>query len=69
MTSRTQAINRKCKECLYDPYAPGTWREQVAACVSSNCHLYPVRPVSKGCRVNGAICPVAVAAVRAKLEV
>jgi hypothetical protein len=26
-----QAINAKCKECIYDPYPGGcgTWREQV----------------------------------------
>lgn len=69
MATRTQAINRKCKECLYDPHARGAWREQVAACVSANCHLHPFRPVPRSCRVNGSICPVAVSAVRAKLEV
>ena len=67
MTSRTQAINGMCKDCLYDPDARGAWREQVAACVSANCRLHPVRPVPRNCRVNGIICPAAVAEVRAKL--
>lgn len=40
------AIDRKCKECIYDPLAPGAWREQVEACSSSNCALHAVRPLS-----------------------
>ncbi len=43
MTLRA-AINAKCRECVYDPYQPGGWREQVEACGCSNCPLYPVRP-------------------------
>ncbi len=39
------AINAKCKECIYDPIAGrGTWRQQVEACTSPRCPLYPVRP-------------------------
>ena len=42
------AINAKCKECIYDPIAGrGTWRQQVEACTSYRCPLYPVRPVSE----------------------
>ena len=41
-------INAKCRECIYDPFASeGNWRQQVQACTSYNCPLYPVRPVSK----------------------
>jgi hypothetical protein len=40
------AINRLCRQCLYDPHAAGTWRQQVEACTSSDCALYPVRPRS-----------------------
>jgi hypothetical protein len=38
-------VNQKCRECLYDP-APGngTWRQQVEACTSNLCALFPVRP-------------------------
>lgn len=46
-TSLRGAINAKCKECIYDPMGgAGTWREQVEACTSRTCPLYPVRPVS-----------------------
>lgn len=47
--SMRQAINAKCKECIYDPLAGlGSWRQQVEGCCSVNCPLYPVRPTSKG---------------------
>ena len=43
------AINEKCKECIYDPdRGIGTWRQQVTACTSRSCPLYPVRPVYRG---------------------
>lgn len=43
-----QAINNKCKECIYDNAAGiGTWRQQVEACASYDCPLYELRPVSK----------------------
>lgn len=45
--SRKQAINRFCRECIYDPHGgSGTWRQQVEACTSYKCPLYEVRPVS-----------------------
>lgn len=45
--SRTSAINEKCKDCIYDDKAPGTWREQIQACPSEkSCALWPYRPVS-----------------------
>ncbi|AOY87830.1 hypothetical protein BKP64_06385 [Marinobacter salinus] len=37
-------INAKCVECIYDPEAKGTWRQQVQACTSKGCPLFPVRP-------------------------
>lgn len=41
------AINAKCKECIYDPLSGGgTWRQQVEACTSYKCPLFPVRPVA-----------------------
>lgn len=42
--SLRQAINAKCRECIYDPVAAGTWRAQVAECTSSTCPLFEVRP-------------------------
>lgn len=47
MTRRSlaAAVKAKCKECIYDPIAPGTWLQQVAECSSSNCPLHSVRPL------------------------
>ncbi len=46
--SMRKAINAKCKDCIYDPKSGlGTWRQQVEGCTSTNCALYPLRPVSK----------------------
>jgi len=45
--SLREAVNAKCKSCIYDPFGGcGTWREQVQACPSANCPLHPVRPMS-----------------------
>ncbi len=41
-------INAKCIECIYDEYGVGNWRQQVSACTSKACPLYPVRPRSEG---------------------
>lgn len=47
MTRRT-AINDKCRECIYDPVGgSGNWRQQITACTSTTCPLFPFRPVSK----------------------
>lgn len=46
--SRQQAINAKCKDCIYDPMCGGgNWRQQVAACTIKTCALWPYRPLSK----------------------
>lgn len=45
--SLRRAIDRKCRECTYDPCSPGRWREQVEACTITGCSLWPVRPHSK----------------------
>ena len=44
--SRTSAINDKCRDCIYDPLAGGTWRQQTEACRSKSCALWPYRPVT-----------------------
>jgi hypothetical protein len=45
--SRKAAIDAFCKQCIYDPEGgTGTWRQQVEACTTTRCPLYPVRPVS-----------------------
>jgi hypothetical protein len=43
--SMRQAINAKCRECIYDPIGRGTWREQVRDCVSATCSLHQLRPM------------------------
>ena len=48
MKSMRDAINAKCKECLYDPIAHmGTWKEQVAECSSPACPLFELRPMPR----------------------
>ena len=42
--SMRKAINDKCKDCIYDPLAGGTWREQVAQCSCVLCPLWELRP-------------------------
>jgi hypothetical protein len=44
--SRQKAINDKCRDCIYDPLAPGNWRQQTGACTIRTCSLWPYRPVS-----------------------
>lgn len=44
--SLRKAINDHCKQCIYDQYSKGTWRQQVEACTSPGCALYSVRPIS-----------------------
>jgi len=46
--TRGAAIAAHCRECIHDPNAPGTWREQVAACGSTSCALWRFRPVQGG---------------------
>lgn len=44
--TRQAAINAKCRDCIHDPLAGGTWRQQVEACTCIACPLFPYRPVS-----------------------
>lgn len=45
--SLRKAINAMCKECIYDGSSgSGTWRQQVEACTSPKCPLFPYRPKS-----------------------
>ena len=45
--TRSQAIAAKCRECIHDPGAVGTWREQVATCHCSGCPLWRFRPLAR----------------------
>jgi hypothetical protein len=46
--TRGEAIAAKCRECLYDDKAAGTWRRQVSACHLTDCPLWRVRPLAGG---------------------
>ena len=42
------AVEKKCRECIYDPsWGNGGWRQQVKDCTSYDCPLYPVRPLPR----------------------
>lgn len=66
--SRAAAITAHCRACIVDPIAAGTWREQVAACPSAGCALFPFRPVPRHCVSNGRHDRKAIATIRAKLD-
>ena len=38
--SLRKPIDEKCKDCIYDPTAPGTWRQQVFLCSANSCPLW-----------------------------
>lgn len=45
--TRSQAIARMCRECIHDPRAAGTWREQTAVCGCVDCPLWKFRPLPR----------------------
>ena len=47
ITSRKQAIDENCRNCIYDPQDRGTWRDQVTNCTVKSCALYGFRPLNK----------------------
>lgn len=40
-----KAIDNKCKDCIYDDLAGGTWRRQTSACEDKECSLWEYRPL------------------------
>jgi len=46
VSTRKQAINGFCKECIYDDKSEGTWRQQVEGCTAINCPLFSWRPIT-----------------------
>lgn len=44
-TTRGKAIAAYCRECIHDPAAEGTWREQAAVCAHTGCPLWRFRPL------------------------
>ena len=45
--SLRKRINEKCKDCMYDSLAVGTWLQQVTLCDKKSCALYDVRPKTR----------------------
>ena len=45
--TRSKAITQNCFDCLYDPAAAGTNRQQVTLCSVYDCALRPFRPTTK----------------------
>lgn len=50
--SMRKAINEKCKDCIYDPSAGGTWLKQVELCTMTDCPLYEYRPVPSSSKLR-----------------
>ena len=42
--SLRNAINMKCKDCIYDAELPFGWRQQVSLCELADCSLWEHRP-------------------------
>ena len=53
--TRQEAIDAKCKECIFDPLDEGTWRQQVQACEIKSCALHPYRPKPYGKPLDQAV--------------
>lgn len=47
MATRQQAINAKCRDCIYDAAQPGNWKQQVGNCAITQCALWQYRPRSR----------------------
>jgi len=45
--SYRKLIDEKCKDCTYDKYGEGNWKQQTGDCTVESCPLWPVRPKSK----------------------
>ena len=41
--SLRKPVDEKCKDCIYGPTVPGTWRQQVALCTAKTCPLWDIR--------------------------
>lgn len=47
-STRNAAIAVKCRDCMFDRAAAGTWRQQVTVCPSTDCALWTFRPLAEG---------------------
>jgi len=44
--SLREAIDAKCKDCIYDEQTRLNWKKQVTLCTCTDCPLYEHRPIS-----------------------
>jgi len=44
--TRGAAIAANCRDCIHDPAATGTWKEQVSCCATTGCPFWRFRPLS-----------------------
>ncbi len=54
-SSLRQAINDKCRSCVYDEANVGSWLVQVTLCICKDCPLYEVRSVTKSPIAEGTL--------------
>ena len=47
--SLRKAVNKKCRDCIYDPLSKGTWRQQVNLCAVKSCPLWALRAKPSTC--------------------
>ncbi len=48
LPTRGEAIALKCRDCVHDEAAVGTWRQQISACHLTACPLWRFRPLAGG---------------------
>ena len=53
--SLRQAINDKCRSCVFDEANVVSWLVQVTQCSCKGCPLYEVRPVTKSPIAEGTL--------------
>jgi hypothetical protein len=53
--SYKQSVEKMCFGCGYSKGSAGTWRQQIAACLSLDCPNFYNRPVPDGYRIGGVI--------------
>ncbi len=53
--SLRQAINDKCRSCIYDEANVGSCLVQVTLCSCKSCPLYAVRPVTRSPTAEGTL--------------
>jgi len=66
--SYKESVEGRCFGCGYDPDSCGTWREQIACCLTVDCDNYYNRPMPRQCRDGKQHNQVEITKVRAKVD-